>query len=218
VDEEKGISTYQGLIKSFSYWIAMMLAYQESLKLNFLEKLLNNTEYSKRFIFVPYDERDDIAEWYKSAEKIDLSSRKSWLTLLKSEPAKRENAVKEFAKNFILFSVDENYEDGQRMLKTNDKEFIQEIYEGLAIMTGGIIEAMNQMLKNTSDDKIAEAIAKKLVEEREEGAPQERSRKAKPDDDSEEDKDTKPKSKPIKGEDKPSSRVRKTSPKNNSGL
>ncbi len=181
VDEEneKSIMTNKGLIKAFSSWVAMIVAQQESLKMNFIEKMLNNNDLSKRFIFVPKDSREDLMAWYKKAEAIDPRVKKAWSKMMETPPKGRQAAIQEFCKNFIGFSVEKNYEDGLTRLKSNDKAFIEDVYSGLAAMCNGIVAGMQMVLKSTPDDKIAEVISQTIIDQREENAPQERSRKKK---------------------------------------
>jgi hypothetical protein len=183
VDGEKGVSTNQGLMKSFSSWVAMLISQQESLKLDFFQKMLENPELQKRFVFVPADFREDVTKWYKNSDcKLDPRVKKAWLKLAETPANQLQSAVQEFCKNFIGFVAENSYENGLRRLKNNDKEFIDDVYGGLAAMSNGIVAGMQLMMKNTPDDKIAIMITAKISEEKndeDENAPQTRSRKAK---------------------------------------
>jgi O6-methylguanine-DNA--protein-cysteine methyltransferase len=167
VDTEKAIMTNKGLMKSFSSWIAMIVAQQESLKLDFIQKMLANNALQKRFTFVPDEHREDLEKWYKDPKCIlDPKVKTALLKVANAEPAMRQKAIEEFAKNFVGYVAEKNYEKGLTKLKSNDKEFIQDVYSGLAAMTLGITRGMKTMVKNTPDDKIANMVSSTLIEER----------------------------------------------------
>lgn len=167
VDAEKAIMTNKGLMKAFSSWMAMIVAQQESLKLNFIQKMLANNALQKRFTFVPADHREDLEKWYKDPKcMLDPKVKTALMKVVNSEPSDRQRAIEEFAKNFVGYVAEKNYEKGLSKLKNNEKDLIEDVYAGLAAMTLGITRGMKTMVKNTPDDKIAEMISTELIEER----------------------------------------------------
>jgi hypothetical protein len=108
-----------------------------------------------------------LEKWYKDPKCIlDPKVKTALLKVANAEPAMRQKAIEEFAKNFVGYVAEKNYEKGLTKLKSNDKEFIQDVYSGLAAMTLGITRGMKTMVKNTPDDKIANMVSSTLIEER----------------------------------------------------
>jgi hypothetical protein len=168
-DEEKGIRTSKNLTESFTSWIGMLVTYEESMNMPFIEKMTKNPELAKRFTWVPpaYTSGDkSIKDWYKDPEcKPDPKVLKSLENISKSDPKAKKNLITKFCQAFIEMVVSSDERNGSKY-KEQDKEYLDQLHVGLAAMANGIIESMYGVIKNTQDDKLTEVIAEEIITKR----------------------------------------------------
>jgi hypothetical protein len=166
VDKEKGIRVSNELIKKLASWIGQLVTVQGMTKTDMLQKMLRNTETSKRFTWVPTEYRENPLKWYKDKDcKLEKSIREALLVVLEAEPQKQEKMILDFAKRYIEF-VAKTRENGLKKLKENDPDFLDDIFLGFVQMTNSIVTSMSFMMKNTDDDKLVEIVADKIISNR----------------------------------------------------
>jgi hypothetical protein len=169
-DEEKGIRTSKDLVTTFSSWLGMILVYEESIRMPLVEKMTKNPELAKRFTWVPkkwsHAGEIDTKDWYKQKEcKPDSKILKAIADISKIDPAKKKEQVKKFAESFINYVVSQDERNGSKY-KAQDKEYLDDLFIGLATMCDGIVEAMQGIIKNTQDAKLSEVIATEMIQNR----------------------------------------------------
>lgn len=174
IDKEKGIRVTADLQKYLASWIAQLIGLNESVYVGILQKMLNNKETVKKFTWVPAKYRENSKEWYKQKECVlDKKIKEALLKILDAPQDKQENLIKTFVKHYIehiAISMDKEsgYDpgDGAKLLKANDKDFLDQVFNGFSLMCESIRVTMNSMVKNTNDEKIAEIAGKKIESDR----------------------------------------------------
>jgi hypothetical protein len=166
IDKEKGIRVSNELTKKLAGWIGQLVTVQGMTKIDMLQKMLKNTETNKRFTWVPNEYRDKPLDWYKDKNCVlDKSIREALIKVLETEPSKQEQMILDFSKRYIEF-VAKYQENGLKKLKENNPDFLDDMFSGFSQMADSLVSAMSLMMKNTSDDKMTELIADKLISNR----------------------------------------------------
>ncbi len=171
VDKEKGIRVSNELTKKLAGWFGQLITIQNMTKMDMLQKMLKNTETSKRFTWVPNEYRDKPQDWYKDKKCVlDKSIREALMKILEVEPVEQEKMILDFSKRYIEF-VAKYRENGLKKLKENNPDFLDDMFLGFSQMTNSIVNSMSSMMKNTSDDKVAEIISDKIITNRKKRGP-----------------------------------------------
>lgn len=163
VDKEKGIRVSNELIKKLASWFGQIITVQDMSKIDMLQKMLKNTETSKRFTWVPNEYRDKPLDWYKDKKCIlDKSIRDALAKILETKPEEQEKLILDFSKRYVEF-VAKYRENGLKKLKENNPDFLDDVFLGFSQMVNSIVASMNSMMKNTSDDKVVEIVSDKII-------------------------------------------------------
>jgi hypothetical protein len=166
VDKEKGIRVSNELTKKLASWIGQLVTVQGMTKIDMLQKMLKNTETSKRFTWVPNEYREKPLDWYKDKKCVlDKSIREALLAVLEAEPSKQEKMILDFSKRYIEF-VAKYRENGLKKLKENNPVFLDDMFIGFSQMANSLVSSMGSMMKNTTDDKLVEIVADKIITNR----------------------------------------------------
>ena len=166
VDKEKGIRVSNDLTKKLASWIGQLVTIQDMTKIDMLQKMLKNTETSKRFTWVPNEYREKPQDWYKDSKCVlDKSIREALLKVLETEPQKQETVILDFSKRYIEF-VAKYRENGLKKLKENNPDFLDDMFLGFSQMANSLVVSMGSMMKNTTDDKLVEIVADKIITNR----------------------------------------------------
>jgi len=163
VDKEKGIRVSNELTKKLASWIGQLITIQDMTKIDMLQKMLKNTETSKRFTWIPNEYRDKPLDWYKDKKCVlDKSIRDALLKILEVKPEQQEKMILDFSKRYIEF-VAKYRENGLKKLKENNPDFLDDVFLGFCQMSNNLVASMSSMMKNTSDDKMTEIISDKII-------------------------------------------------------
>jgi hypothetical protein len=166
VDKEKGIRVSNELIKKLASWYAQQIAVQDMTKIEMFQKMLNNTEGSKRLTWIPNEYRQKPTDWYKDSKCVlDKSIKEAFSKVLEASPEKQENLILDFSKRYVEF-VAKYRDNGLKKLKANDPDFLDDMFLGFAQMANNITIFIQNMMKNTPDEKVEEIIAEKIVANR----------------------------------------------------
>ena len=166
VDKEKGIRVSNELTKKLASWIGQLVTVQDMTKIDMLQKMLKNTETSKRFTWVPNEYREKPLDWYKDKKCVlDKSIREALVKVLEAQPEKQEKMILDFSKRYIEF-VAKYRENGLKKLKENNPEFLDDMFIGFSQMVNSLVVSMSSMMKNTTDDKLVEIVADKIITNR----------------------------------------------------
>jgi len=166
VDKEKGIRVSNDLTKKLASWIGQLITIQDMTKVDMLQKMLKNTETSKRFTWVPNEYREKPQDWYKDSKCVlDKSIREAFIKVLETEPQKQETVILDFSKRYIEF-VAKYRENGLKKLKENNPDFLDDMFLGFSQMANSLVVSMGSMMKNTTDDKLVEIVADKIITNR----------------------------------------------------
>ena len=154
------------LVEKLAGWLAQLVTVQEMIRMPILEKILSNTDASKRFTWVPKKFRKDPAGWFSSPNcKLDKDVKIAIEKAIKAPSDKKEEAILALAKKFIEIESDKR-KNGSFKLKENDPDFLDDMFDGFAAMSKNLSSSMTVVLKNTNNDKIAEVIANDIVDSR----------------------------------------------------
>jgi len=166
VDKEKGIRVSNELTKKLASWIGQLVTVQDMTKIDMLQKMLKNTETSKRFTWVPNEYREKPLDWYKDKKCVlDKSIREALLKVLETQPEKQEKMILDFSKRYIEF-IAKYRENGLKKLKENNPDFLDDMFLGFSQMVNSLVISMGSMMKNTTDDKLVEIVADKIITNR----------------------------------------------------
>ena len=167
IDKEKGIRVNADLQKHLVSWVAQLIALNESHYLGIIQKMLNNKEASKKFTWVPLKYRETPKEWYRQKECVlDKKIKDSLFKVLVAPQDKQENLIKSLCKHYIEYVAELHDTDGAKLLKSNDKDFLDTIHTGFCVMILSIKDSMNSIIKNSQDDKIIDEVETKIKAER----------------------------------------------------
>lgn len=169
MDKEKGIRVAADLQKHLASWIAQIIALNEAMYLGIIQKMLTNSETIKKFTWVPVKYMGNSKEWYKQKECVlDKKIKESLLKILAAPQEKQENLIKDFCKRYTEYAAMQvNKDNGIKLLKANDKDILDDIHDGFVTMCINLNSAMNALIKNTNDDKLAEKVGEEIVKARE---------------------------------------------------
>ena len=167
-DVEKKNKTSKLLTEKLASWFGQIIAYQDSLKMPLIKKMLSNSELSKKFTWVPskYTEEGSklkVIDWYKDKDCIldDTKVKPAIKMLVETSPDQIEQAVKSFSTAYIKFVVEK--EDENELFAKGDPDFIEKIYLGFAAMATSVVSTMQGIINNTTDDKLNGVIADEII-------------------------------------------------------
>ena len=175
IDKEKGIRITADLQKHLASWVAQLIALNESHNLGIIQKMLTNKETVKKFTWVPTKYRENPKEWYKQKEcLLDKKIKDSLFKILAAPQEKQENLIKDFCKRYVEYVALQHdnmsgYDpgDGAKLLKANDKDLLDDIHSGFYVMIMNVKDTMNNIIKNSQDDKIIEQVETQIIKDRE---------------------------------------------------
>ena len=165
IEQKKDKLTAKEIADKYASWLGMVVTQQMSLKLPIIQKMLKNDELSRRFNWVPSKYQKNLQDWYKQKESVFDKELATELMKVAQGPKKDlKNLVEQYTNKYIQFISKKH--DAVEKLKNNDQEWLSDLFNGLSASVIGINNAVNSLMKNTDDEKLAKMVAEKIIQER----------------------------------------------------